>query len=52
MIGSVIIICGFFYAISCRLAKNTTDFSIKKGRNLALVLLALGLAVEYLKGMK
>ena len=51
MIGSVIIVCGFSYAIACRMATGTTDFSIKKGRNLAVVLLALGLALEYIKGI-
>ena len=45
-LGTGIVISGFAYACSCRLAVNVAELGITRGRRLALFCLVLGIAVD------
>lgn len=50
-LGTGIVLGGFAYACSCRLAADVSQIGIKRGRNLALFCLVLGIAVDLLAVM-
>jgi len=45
--GSVIIFSGWAYAIAARVAPDTTEIGINKGRKAAWICTALGLLVDF-----
>lgn len=47
-LGTAIVLGGFAYACSCRLAANVSELGITRGRRLALFCLVLGVAVDLL----
>lgn len=47
-LGTGIVMSGFAYACSCRLATNTSELGITRGRIVALFCLVLGIAVDML----
>ena len=47
-LGTGIVMSGFAYACACRLATNTSELGIIRGRRLALFCLVLGIAVDML----
>jgi len=46
-LGSIIVLGGWSYAVSTRMANDTTDLSIAKGRSVAWICTFVGILIDF-----